>query len=94
MPFDGFPFQGTASDAGGLDRIRIYVYDYGRENYTVSNLSATLDAATGQWVFPILQGHVTSGAPARLWAQAVDGADAKEQKCSKHSRLLRSSKRS
>ena len=42
VPFDGFLLQGTATDAeSGVAQVRIYIYDYGRSGYTVSNASAT-----------------------------------------------------
>ena len=69
---DGFPFLGTATDANGIQLVRIYVYDYGRSTYTLVNASAAYDASTQQWGLMIQPTQVSSGLPVRLWVQAID----------------------
>ncbi|MBI4341363.1 MAG: Ig-like domain repeat protein, partial [Candidatus Omnitrophica bacterium] len=68
------PFSGTATDAGTISRIRIYVYDEARAAFTVADATASYSAATGSWSFAVQAAHLTSNAYARLWVQALDTA--------------------
>ena len=68
----GFPFLGTATDSSGIQRVRIYVYDYGRSTYTLLDAPAAYDASTQQWGLIIQPTQVSSGLPVRLWVQAID----------------------
>ncbi len=72
LPASGFTFAGTATDASGVSEVRVFVYDYGRQFYTVSNALATYNASAGTWSFQVLASHVTAGADARLWVKATD----------------------
>ncbi len=74
VPTSGLTFGGTASDLSGVREVRIYLYDFGRNNYPVSNALAELTPATSTWTFAVLPAHLTAGASVRLWVQAIDTA--------------------
>ncbi|MBI4597241.1 MAG: Ig-like domain-containing protein, partial [Candidatus Omnitrophica bacterium] len=59
IPATGLTAQGTASDASGIRRVRLYLFDYTRYAYTVSNATASYDAATQTWSFPLAAAHVS-----------------------------------
>lgn len=74
VPAAGASFSGTAADAAGVAKVRIYVFDLTRQLYTVNNAPADLVPSTGAWAFPVSANQITAGGSARLWVQAEDGA--------------------
>ena len=70
----GTTFSGTATDAGTVVKVRIYVYDELRSLFTVSDAAAGYVPSTGAWNFGVLASHITPGGTARLWVQGQDAS--------------------
>ena len=72
VPSTGFEFTGKAEDASGVEEVRIYIYDYGRYQSTVSNQLANYEASTQTWSFSVGAEHITPGSYAYLYVRAKD----------------------
>jgi len=72
VPNTGFAFTGIAKDLSGVTEVRVYVYDYGRETWTVMNEPAKYNSTTNTWGFEVSSTHITPGEQAVLWVRAKD----------------------
>lgn len=72
IPASGFTYTGTLSDASDIAEVWVYVYDFGRKNYTVLKVAPSYNSGTGVWSFDVLPEHVSAGSKAVFWISATD----------------------
>ena len=71
---EGFTVEGTTVNGSSQEiaEVRVWLYDYGRSTYTVSNALANYNSSTNTWQFQVLPTHVTGEQRVYIRAQAND----------------------
>jgi len=78
----GIVFKGTVFDEkSAVDRVLIFIYDFGIMDWTAQSQPADYDPGTGEWSFAVKPERMSAGARLLLWVMAWDeydnGGDAK-----------------
>lgn len=72
LAYQDINFTGTATDASGIAEVRVYVYDYSRSSWVVSNALASYNSGNNQWSYTVSKSLLKQGQFFRLWARAKD----------------------